>query len=89
MLLTQLTRTKDEIKKARDRAMQSWLDSRPILDELYKLQGISIAPGAEPPCRVTSSRSHSPSLSPQRPRSRPRRGTSSRRRRRSTSSLGR
>ncbi|KAF8010225.1 hypothetical protein BT93_J0996 [Corymbia citriodora subsp. variegata] len=36
--ITELARTKDEIKKARDVAMQSWLDSRPLLDELEKLQ---------------------------------------------------
>lgn len=36
--IAELTRTKGEIKKARDGATQSWLDSRPLLDELEKLQ---------------------------------------------------
>lgn len=36
--IAELARTKDAIKKARDGAMQSWLDSRPLLDELEKLQ---------------------------------------------------
>ncbi|KAI6703587.1 hypothetical protein NL676_012723 [Syzygium grande] len=81
MPLTQLSRTNDKIGKARDRAMQSWLDSGPILDELEKLKAISRVARAKPPYRASSSWSHCPGLSPQRPPSWPRRGTSSRRRR--------
>ncbi|KAL3741644.1 hypothetical protein ACJRO7_017153, partial [Eucalyptus globulus] len=44
MPFTRLTRMKDEMKKARDRAMQSWLDSCPILDKLEKPHAISRMP---------------------------------------------
>ncbi|CAK9166452.1 unnamed protein product [Ilex paraguariensis] len=34
----ELHKTKQELKRAKDDAMQSWLDSRPLIDELEKLQ---------------------------------------------------
>ncbi|KAL7193216.1 hypothetical protein ACSBR2_024930 [Camellia fascicularis] len=36
--MAELQKTKDELKRAKDEAMQSWLDSRPLIDELEKLQ---------------------------------------------------
>lgn len=36
--IEELHRTKEELKQAKDEAMQSWLDSRPLIDELEKLQ---------------------------------------------------
>uniref|UniRef100_A0A7N0T9B6 Uncharacterized protein n=1 Tax=Kalanchoe fedtschenkoi TaxID=63787 RepID=A0A7N0T9B6_KALFE len=36
--MAELARTKEEIKRAKDSATQSWLDSRPVIDELEKLQ---------------------------------------------------
>ncbi|OWM66233.1 uncharacterized protein LOC116199017 [Punica granatum] len=36
--MDELTMTKDELKKAKDTAMQSWLDSKPLLDELEKVK---------------------------------------------------
>lgn len=36
--LAELSKTKEELKKAKDDATQSWLDSRPHIDELEKLQ---------------------------------------------------
>lgn len=36
--MEELQKTKEELKQAKDEAMQSWLDSRPLLDELEKLQ---------------------------------------------------
>lgn len=34
----QLTKIKEEIKRAKDRSTQSWLDSKPLIDELEHLQ---------------------------------------------------
>ncbi|KAI3699594.1 hypothetical protein L2E82_44014 [Cichorium intybus] len=36
--IEELHKTKEELKQAKDEAMQSWLDSRPIIDELKRLQ---------------------------------------------------
>ncbi|KAI3737671.1 hypothetical protein L2E82_27681 [Cichorium intybus] len=36
--IEELHKTKEELKQAKDEAMQSWLDSRPIIDELERLQ---------------------------------------------------
>jgi len=36
--MEELTKMKEELQKAKDEAMQSWLDSRPLIDELEKLQ---------------------------------------------------
>ncbi|KAF9682355.1 hypothetical protein SADUNF_Sadunf05G0100400 [Salix dunnii] len=36
--MEKLTKMKEELQKAKDEAMQSWLDSRPLIDELEKLQ---------------------------------------------------
>lgn len=35
--MDELARTREELKKAKDSAMQSWLDSKPLLDELEKV----------------------------------------------------
>ena len=34
----ELTRTKEELERSKDRATQSWLDSKPLIDELEKLK---------------------------------------------------
>ncbi|KAL3525719.1 hypothetical protein ACH5RR_014091 [Cinchona calisaya] len=36
--MAELQRLKEKLKKAKDDAVQSWLDSRPLIDELEKLQ---------------------------------------------------
>lgn len=36
--IEELHKTNEELKQAKDEAMQSWLDSRPIIDELERLQ---------------------------------------------------
>ncbi|KAF5200355.1 hypothetical protein FRX31_010055 [Thalictrum thalictroides] len=36
--MDELSNTKEEIKKARERVVQSWLDSKPLIDQLEKLQ---------------------------------------------------
>ncbi|KAJ9564104.1 hypothetical protein OSB04_000070 [Centaurea solstitialis] len=36
--IEELHRTNEELKQAKDEAMQSWLDSRPLIDELERLQ---------------------------------------------------
>ncbi|PIA56340.1 hypothetical protein AQUCO_00700578v1 [Aquilegia coerulea] len=36
--MDELSKTKEEIKKARESVMQSWLDSKPLIDQLEKLQ---------------------------------------------------
>ncbi|KAI3665720.1 hypothetical protein L6452_44350 [Arctium lappa] len=36
--IEELYRTNEELKQAKDEAMQSWLDSRPLIDELERLQ---------------------------------------------------
>lgn len=36
--MAELHKTKEDLKQAKDEAMQSWLDSRPLIDELEKLQ---------------------------------------------------
>ncbi|KAF5779358.1 putative WEB family protein [Helianthus annuus] len=36
--IEELHRIKEQLKQAKDEAMQSWLDSRPLIDELEKLQ---------------------------------------------------
>ncbi|KAD3640929.1 hypothetical protein E3N88_30152 [Mikania micrantha] len=36
--IEELHRIQEELKQAKDEAMQSWLDSRPLIDELEKLQ---------------------------------------------------
>ncbi|KAK1438985.1 hypothetical protein QVD17_04799 [Tagetes erecta] len=36
--IEELHKIKEQIKQAKDEAMQSWLDSRPLIDELEKLQ---------------------------------------------------
>ncbi|KAK9284865.1 hypothetical protein L1049_024045 [Liquidambar formosana] len=36
--IAELTKTKEELKRAKDNSTQSWLDSRPLIDELEKLQ---------------------------------------------------
>ncbi|KAA8547244.1 hypothetical protein F0562_003892 [Nyssa sinensis] len=38
--MTELQKMKEELERAKDDAMQSWLDSRPLIDELEKLQSI-------------------------------------------------
>lgn len=36
--MAELTKTKEELKRAKDNAMQSWLDSKPLIDELERLK---------------------------------------------------
>lgn len=36
--MAELTKTKEELKRAKDNAMQSWLDSKPLIDELVRLK---------------------------------------------------
>jgi hypothetical protein len=36
--MAELIKTKEELKQAKDNAMQSWLDSRPLIDELERLK---------------------------------------------------
>ena len=36
--MAELIKTKEELKRAKDNAMQSWLDSRPLIDELERLK---------------------------------------------------
>ncbi|KAL0321985.1 UNVERIFIED_CONTAM: hypothetical protein Scaly_2494900 [Sesamum calycinum] len=35
---TELEKMKEDLRQAKDDAMQSWLDSRPLIDELEKMQ---------------------------------------------------
>ncbi|KAK4584534.1 hypothetical protein RGQ29_022307 [Quercus rubra] len=36
--MAELTKTKEELKRAKDNTMQSWLDSKPLIDELERMK---------------------------------------------------